>query len=86
MEWLSFFDRQPENGQGIWYYGEHIGVWAGEYVYSPNDPVSPHIMLCHESPGVVDRMDAPWWMLDDGVMSRPDKPEKDYPEDYPNGK
>jgi hypothetical protein len=23
MSWISFFDRQPENGQGIWYYGEH---------------------------------------------------------------
>jgi hypothetical protein len=28
-------------------------------------------------------MDAPWWMVDDGVMNRPIKPAKDYPTDYP---
>lgn len=83
MNWISFFEKQPENGQGIWYYGEMIGVWCGEYVYSPNDPVSPHVMLCHESPGVVDRMDAPWWMPDDGKMPRPEKPSKPYPDNYP---
>lgn len=32
--------------------------------------------------GVVDRMDAPWWMPDEG-QPKPNKPEKDYPEDYP---
>jgi hypothetical protein len=84
-QWISFFERQPENGQGIWYYGQHIGVWSGEYVYSPNDPVSPHIMLCHESIGIVDRMDAPWWMLDDGKMDRPEKPSRPVPPDYPSG-
>ena len=84
MEWISFFERQPENGQGIWYYGQHIGVWSGDYRYSPEDPVSHHIMLCHESYGFVDRMDAPWWMSDDGVMNRPKKPEIDYPKDYPS--
>jgi hypothetical protein len=85
MEWISFFERQPEDGQGIWYYGQHIGVWSGEYVYSPNDPVSPHIMLCHESIGIVDRMDAPWWMLDDGKMDSPEKPSRPVPPDYPSG-
>ena len=83
MEWISFFERQPEDGQGIWYYGEYIGVWCGEYRYAPDDLVSPHLMICHESPGLVDRMDAPWWMLDDGKMDRPEKPSKDYPDDYP---
>ena len=86
MEWISFFERQPENGQGIWYYGEYIGVWAGEYVYSPNDPVSPHVIHCHETLGVCDRMDAPWWMPDDGVISRPNKPDQPYPKDYPNAR
>ena len=33
MKWISFFEKQPEHGQDIWYYGEHIGVWAGEYVW-----------------------------------------------------
>jgi len=84
MEWISFFEKRPEHGQRIWYYGEYIGVWAGEYSYCENDPYSPHLIYCHESPGVVDRMDAPWWMPDDGMMNRPIKPTKDYPEDYPN--
>ena len=44
MEWNSFFEKQPEDGQDIWYYGPMIGVWSGKYNYSPNDPVSPHIM------------------------------------------
>jgi len=83
MEWISFFERQPEDGQGIWYYGQHIGVWSGEYVYSPNDPVSPHIMLCHESIGLVDRMDAPWWMPYEG-QDKPEKPSTPYPPDYPH--
>jgi hypothetical protein len=83
MKWISFFDRQPEHGQGIWYYGEHIGVWAGEYSYCENDPFSPHRIFCHEAPGVVDRMDAPWWMLDDGKMQRPEKPTEKYPKNYP---
>jgi hypothetical protein len=79
VNWISFFDRQPEDGQKIWYYGKYIGVWVGIYHYSPNDPVSPHIIVCDEAPGVVDRMDAPWWM-----SYRPNKPATDYPEDYPS--
>ena len=84
MEWISFHGpRRPINGQKIIYYGEAIGVWRWEYVYSPNDPVSPHIMHCHESPGVVDRMDAPWWMPDVG-QEKPRPPNEPYPKDYPN--
>jgi hypothetical protein len=83
MEWISFFDKQPLDGQQIFYYGEYIGVWAGEYSYCPEDDYSPHILICHESPGVVDRMDAPWWMLNDGKMDRPQKPSKPYPDNYP---
>jgi hypothetical protein len=84
MEWISFFEKQPYEGQQIFYYGEPIGVWAGRYNYSPNDPVSPHLIYCSEAFGVVDRMDAPWWMPNDGVMSRPNKPDQPYPKDYPN--
>ena len=83
MEWISFFDRQPEDGQGIWYYGQHIGVWAGEYHYAPNDPVSPHLIFCHESFGVVDRMDAPYWQPYEG-QPKPSPPYKPYPDDYPS--
>ena len=86
MNWISFFDRQPEDGQHIWYYGEHIGVWAGEYCYATADQFSPHLIFCHESPGVVDRMDAPWWMPRHEGISKPQKPATDYPKDYPNGK
>lgn len=80
MEWISFFERQPENGQSIWYYGKYIGVWAGRYEYHPNDPISHHLMISEG--GIVDRMDAPWWMPNDGVISRPNKPDQPYPKDY----
>ena len=86
MEWISFFEKQPYEGQQIFYYGEPIGVWAGRYNYSPNDPVSPHLIHCSEAFGVVDRMDAPWWMPRHEGMSKPQKPATDYPKDYPNGK
>jgi hypothetical protein len=82
MEWISFFERKPTEGQSIWYYGEYIGVWHGNYVYSVNDPVSPHLIVCAESPGLVDNMDAPWWMPYE-EQERPVKPSKDYPDDYP---
>jgi hypothetical protein len=49
MEWLSFFGhRRPINGQKIYYYGKHIGVWRGRYEIHWNDPVSPHIIFCEE--------------------------------------
>ena len=50
MEWISFFDRQPEDGQKIWYYGKYIGVWVGIYHYSPNDPVSPILLYVTRLP------------------------------------
>ena len=92
MEWISFFDRQPEDGQPIYYYGKYIGVWFGQYKYSPDDPVSPHIIHCKESLGVVDRMDTPWWMPYNPEMTRPHRPvnadgsARDYPDDYPRSR
>lgn len=83
MEWISFFEHQPHDDQQIFYYGEHIGVWAGRYKYDPNDPVSHHIIHCSESWGVVDRMDAPWWMPYEG-QPKPERPVYDYPDDYPH--
>lgn len=99
MEWISFFEKQPKHGQQIFYYGECVGVWAGHYEYSPDDPASPHIMICGERDeqvdGVlakyglknlvmkVDRMDAPWWMPHEEGMWRPEKPSQPYPKDYP---
>lgn len=82
MEWISFHGpRRPINGQKIIYYGEAIGVWRGHYVIDRNDPYCEHIIICDESPGVVDYMDAPWWMPDEG-QPKPPPPESDYPKDY----
>ena len=83
MEWISFFEKQPKHGQQIFYYGEYIGVWAGRYIYSPDDPISAHIIHCVEGIGVVDRMDAPWWMPHEEGMWKPEKPKDAYPKDYP---
>lgn len=99
MEWISFFAKQPEHGQKIFYYGEPIGVWMGHYEYRPDDKFSPHLMFCEERDSeteaaldaygltgitmTVDRMDAPWWMPYEG-QEKPTKPAQDYPEDYPS--
>lgn len=99
MEWISFFQSQPTNGQKIFYYGELIGVWAGRYQYSPDDMASPHIVICEERDSStdavlaryglndlefkVDRMDAPWWMPRDENSTTPEKPDQPYPQDYP---
>ncbi len=84
MEWISFFGpRRPINGQKVYYFGPCIGVWQGRYEIHRSDPVSEHILICEESPGVVDRMDAPWWMPYEG-QPKPDRPVTDYPKDYPS--
>jgi hypothetical protein len=86
MEWISFFGpRRPINGQKIIYYGEMLGVWRGTYRYLPDDSWSPHMIDCRESAGACDRMDAPWWMPDEG-QDKPEPPAQAYPDDYPNGK
>jgi hypothetical protein len=82
--WVSFFDRLPVAGQTIYYYGPDIGVWRGTYAYAPDDPVSHHMIHCGESPGVVDRMDAPWWQPFAG-QDKPAAPNVPYPSDYPGG-
>lgn len=96
MEWISFFGpRRPINGQKIFYYGEFIGVWSGNYSLDWEDPVSPHRIICGERNNdevlakygldnltmIVDRMDAPWWMPDEG-QEKPQKPSQPYPDDY----
>jgi hypothetical protein len=84
MEWISFFGpRRPINGQKVYYFGEYIGVWQGRYEIHKDDPVSEHILICEESPGLVDRMDAPWWMPYEG-QPKPKRPTTDYPKDYPS--
>jgi hypothetical protein len=79
--WISFFERQPKHGETIFYYGQPIGVWMGRYEYRGDDPVSPHTMI--SDGGVVDRMDAPWWTQYQDGMEKPEKPDTDYPTDYP---
>jgi hypothetical protein len=85
MEWISFFEKQPKDYQEIFYYGEYIGVWYGHYEYHPDDLCSPHIIICHESAGIVDRMDVPWWMPYEEGMIKPEKPSRPVPPDYPSG-
>lgn len=91
--------RRPINGQKIFYYGPSIGVWRGKYRYSPNDPYCEHLMVCGERDKetdealapygldkmemTVDRMDAPWWMPDEG-QDKPAPPSEPYPKDYPS--
>ena len=84
MEWISFFGpRRPINGQLIWYFGEAIGKHrAGKYVYCPDDPFDQHMIQSTICAGWCDRMDAPWWMPDEGQPT-PDDPPTLYPEDYP---
>lgn len=84
MIWLSFFGyRRPIDGQKIIYYGEPIGVWRGTYKVDRTDSYCEHLIFCGESPGVVDRMDAPWWMPDEG-QEKPQPPSEPYPKDYPS--
>lgn len=82
MEWISFFGpRRPINGQKVYYFGPHIGVWQGRYEIHHDDLVSPHILVCEETFGFVDRNDAPWWMPYGG-QPKPLRPTTDYPKDY----
>jgi hypothetical protein len=99
MEWISFFEKQPEHGQKIYYYGQYIGVWLGRYEYHPDDLFSPHLIICEEKDDetetvlstyglaglsmTVDRMDAPWWIPYYG-QDKPPKPKSYYPIDYPS--
>lgn len=94
-----FGPRRPINGQKIFYYGPNIGVWRGTYSLDWNDPYCEHRMICGERDKdtddvlsqyglnniqmMVDRMDAPWWMPDEG-QDKPDPPNEPYPKDYPS--
>ena len=87
MIWISFFPgkdyhRMPRDGQKIIYYGESIGVWRGTYKRDKNDSFSEHLLICGESAGIADRMDAPWWMPDEG-QEKPQPPSEPYPNGYP---
>jgi hypothetical protein len=94
-----FGRRRPINGQKIFYYGPNIGVWRGTYSLDWSDPYCPHRMICGERNQetdevlsehgldkmtmMVDRMDAPWWMPDEG-QEKPAPPSEPYPKDYPS--
>lgn len=69
--WINAMHTLPANGQRVWYYGVHLGVWRGRYEFHPDALSSPHLFICEESPGVCDRMDAPWWMLAADGDTRP---------------
>ena len=86
MEWISFFGpRRPIDGQTIYYYGHHFGVRRGTYHSNSNESYwSRHMIHSLECAGYCDRMDAPWWMPDEG-QTKPEKPARIIPEDYPHG-
>lgn len=87
MIWISFFPgkdyhRMPVDRQKVIYYGESIGVWRGIYVRNRGYDYCDHLLICNEG-GVCDRIDAPWWMPDEG-QEKPQPPAKPYPDGYPS--
>lgn len=72
--WIKALDQLPTHGQNVWYYGPLIGVWSGKYEYHPEDQFSPHLFFCGSEPGVVDRMDAPYWMPIESSEQKPNPP------------
>ncbi len=75
-EWISCMQTLPQHGEKVWYYGPDIGVWHGRYERHPDDPVSPHLFFCEQGAGVVDRMDAPWWMPYSETRPEPPREEE----------
>lgn len=72
--WNDAMTTLPEHGQQVWYFGPMLGVWRGHYEFHADDMCSPHLFICGESPGVCDRMDAPYWMPYADGQDRPDPP------------
>jgi len=81
MIWIKCYERMPINGQEVWYWGEPIGVWRGRYEIDKSrdrdQRFSPHLFVCGESWGVVDRDDAPFWMPYEAGASRPLPPTEE---------
>lgn len=77
MIWIDHDEmkRLPINGQEVWYFGPMIGVWRGRYEIHWDAQCSPHLFICSESPGVVDRMDATHWMPYESGSERPPAPD-----------
>lgn len=84
MIWVSCKDRLPINGQRVWYYGPHIGVWRGHFKIDKSTEgramarkwgVPTDLFVCDEALGVVDSDDAPVWMPYEEGSERPEKPE-----------
>lgn len=85
MIWVKCRERMPINGQRVWYYGPHIGVWRGKFVIDKSEegkcmarkyglPVD--LFVCGETLGVVDSDDAPYWMPYEDGSERPAEPEE----------
>lgn len=84
MIWIKCRERLPINGQNVWYYGPHIGVWRGRFEIDKTPEsesmrhqcgVSMNLFICGEALGVVDTDDAPYWMPCEPGSDRPEKPE-----------
>ena len=77
--------RLPINGQRVWYYGPHIGVWRGKFEIDKSEEgramarkfgVPTDLFVCDEALGWVDSDDAPYWMPYEEGSERPEKPQE----------
>jgi hypothetical protein len=84
MQWVECKVRLPINGQRVWYYGPHFGVWRGKFEIDKSEDgksmarkfgVPTDLFVCDEALGVVDSDDAPYWMPYEEGAERPTKPE-----------
>lgn len=70
MDWNNSHNNPPENGQKVYYFGPHIGIWVGTYQHKINGvntnkgyvELCPHLFYCDDGFGVVDACDAPFWL------------------------
>jgi hypothetical protein len=59
-EWISISERKPEENQKIYYFGDHLGMFRGEYFYDETSKGNPHKFYSEH--GIVDADDISHWM------------------------
>lgn len=72
MQWLDSHKKPPDpEGQKVYYFGRHIGLWVGYYKFQLNGihkdngdyvELCPHLFRPLDGGGLVDACDAPYWM------------------------